>query len=147
MATITPTQTVNAANMAKNWGPGVTQNAQKWQFKTLNPKRMFNSDPQRAQADWAAGVARAQAQGTYATKLANVDTAMMANAIATYGTTNYSAAGNNKAAKYAAKTQALAQAITAAMAAAAALPGGKGTASDARMLAFKHTMESYKGKI
>jgi hypothetical protein len=147
MATITPTLTVNPANMAKNWGPGVTQNAQKWQFKTLNPKRMFNADPQRAQADWAAGVARAQAMGTYATKLANVDTAMMANAIATYGTSNYSAAGSNKAAKYAAKTTALAALITSAMQAAAALPGGKGAASDARMLAFKHRMEQGKGTI
>ena len=147
MATITPTTQINPQTMAANWGPGVINNAQKWQKKALAPRRAFNADPTQNQANWAAGVARAQAQGTYAAKLAAVDLGMMANAIATYGITNYAAAGTNKAAKYAAKTQALAAAETAVLQTVSSMPTGKGANNEARMLAWSRGMAAYKGKI
>jgi hypothetical protein len=147
MATITPTTQINAANMAANWGPGVINNAQKWQKKTLAPRALFNANPTQNQANWTTGVNRAAAAGTYATKIANVDMAAMANAIATYGTTNYSAAGTNKAAKYASKTAALASAETAVLATVAQMPTGKGANNEARMLAWSRGMAAYKGKI
>lgn len=147
MATITPTNQVNAATMAANWGPGVTNNAQKWQKKALNPKVLFNANPQQNQANWITGVNNAAALGTYATKLANVDLAAMANGIATYGTTNYAAAGTNKAAKYAAKTTALAAAETAVLQTVLAMPKGAGANNENRMLAWARGMRAYKGKI
>lgn len=147
MATITPTTQINPQTMAANWGPGVSNNAQKWQKKALNPRRLFNADPTQNQANWAAGVARAQAQGTYASKLASVDLGAMATAISTYGTTNYAAAGTQKAAKYAAKTQALAAAETAVLQTVSSMPTGKGANNEARMLAWSRGMAAYKGKI
>jgi hypothetical protein len=147
MATITPTNQINAANMAANWGPGVTNNAQKWQKKTLNPRQLFNADPVGNQANWSAGVQRALAANSYANKLQSVDLGMMANAIAGYGTNNYAAAGTNKAAKYAAKTQALAAAETSVLATVIAMPKGKGANNEQRMLAWSRGMAAYKGKI
>ena len=147
MATITPTTQINPATMAANWGPGVINNAQKWQKKALNPRSLFNANPQQNQANWTAGVQRAAAQGTYASKLASVDLGMMANAISTYGTTNYAAAGTNKASKYAAKTQALAAAESAVLQTVHAMPTGKGANNEARMLAWSRGMSTYKGKI
>ncbi len=147
MATITPTNQVSAATMAANWGPGVSNNAQKWQKKALNPRAAFNANPQQNQANWAAGVQRAQAQGTYATKLANVDLAAMANAIATYGTSNYAASGSQKAAKYAAKAPALAAALSAVAQTVSQMPTGKGANNEARVLAQMRGMAAYKGKI
>jgi len=147
MATITPTNTINPATMAANWGPGVQNNAQKWQNKTLNPKVLFNANPQQNQANWTAGVQAAAANGTYATKIAAVNLATMATGIATYGTTNYAAAGVNKAAKYAAKTQALAAAETAVLGQVLAMPKGRGANNNNRMLAWANGMAAYKGKI
>jgi len=147
MATITPTTQINSATMAANWGPGVQNNAQKWQNKTLNPRALFNANPTQNQANWAAGVQRAQAAGTYASKLAAVNMANMANAISTYGTTNYGASGTQKAAKYAAKTSALATALTAVRQSVDAMPTGKGANNEARMLAWSRGMSAYKGKI
>ena len=147
MATITPTNQVSAANMKANWGPGVSNNAQKWQKKTLAPKRMFNADPLANQASWSAGVSRAAAEGLYATKIAAVDTAAMANGIATYGTTNYAASGTTKAAKFAAKADALAAAETAVLSTVISMPKGKGQPNEARMLAWARGMAAYKGKI
>ena len=147
MATITPTNQVNAATMAANWGPGVTNNAQKWQKKTLNPKVLFNANPQQNQANWTAGVNNAAALGTYATKIAAVDLTAMANGIATYGTSNFAAAGTNKAAKYAAKTAALAAAETAVLQQVLALPKGAGANNENRMLTWSRGMRAYKGKI
>lgn len=147
MATITPTTQINAGNMAANWGPGVVNNAQKWQKKTLSPRALFNQNPQQNQANWAAGVARAQAQGTYAAKIAAVDLTAMANGIVTYGTTNYAAAGTNKAAKYAAKTANLASAETAVLQTVEAMPKGKGQNNINRMVAWANGMAAYKGKI
>jgi hypothetical protein len=147
MATITPTTQINAANMAKNWGPGVTNNAQKWQAKTLAPRALFNANPTQNQANWTAGVQQAAAQGTYATKIQNVDLAAMANGIATYGTTNFAASGTTKQAKYAAKTAALASAMSAVAQTVAAMPKGKGNNNNQRMLAWANGMAAYKGKI
>ena len=147
MATITPTTTINPATMAANWGPGVINNAQKWQKKALNPRALFNANPQQNQANWQAGVTRAAAAGTYATKLQNVDLGMMANAISTYGTTNYAAAGTNKAPKYAAKTNALAAAETQVLQQVEAMPKGKGQNNINRMVAWANGMAAYKGKI
>lgn len=147
MATITPTTQINPTTMAANWGPGVINNAQKWQKKALNPRRLFNADPAQNQANWSAGVQRAAAQGTYASKIGSVDLGMMANAISTYGTTNFAAAGSNKAAKYAAKTQALAAAETAVLQQVSSMPTGKGANNEARMLAWARGMAAYKGKI
>ena len=147
MATITPTTTINPATMAANWGPGVQNNAQKWQTKTLNPRALFNANPTQNQANWVTGVQRAQAAGTYASKLAAVNLANMAAGISSYGTTNYAASGTQKAAKYAAKTQALAAAETAVRQSVDARPTGKGANNEARMLAWSRGMAAYKGKI
>jgi len=147
MATITPSTQIDAQTMAANWGPGVINNAQKWQKKTLKPRRAFNADPTQNQTNWTQGVNRAAAQGTYAAKLAAVDLNMMADAIATYGTTNYAAAGTNKAKKYAAKTAALAAAETAVLQTVSSMPTGKGANNEARMLAWSRGMAAYKGKI
>ena len=147
MATITPTNQINAANMAANWGPGVSNNSQKWQKKTLAPKVLFNANPTQNQANWMTGVNRAAANGTYATKIAAVDLTAMANGIATYGTTNYAASGTQKAAKYAAKTTALAAAETAVLATVLGMPKGAGANNEARMLAWSRGMSAYKGKI
>lgn len=147
MATITPTNNINPANMAANWGPGVSNNAQKWQKKTLAPRALFNANPTQNQANWISGVNKAAANGTYATKIAAVDLTAMANGIATYGTTNYQASGTTKAAKYAAKTVALANAETAVLATVIAMPKGKGANNEARQLAWSRGMAAYKGKI
>lgn len=147
MATITPTTSVNPTTMAANWGPGVINNAQKWQKKTLSPRALFNANPTQMQANWTNGVNQAAAQGTYASKIAAVDLNQMATAISTYGTTNYAAAGTNKAAKYAAKTQALAAAETNVLQSLASMPTGKGANNEARMLAWSRGMAAYKGKI
>jgi hypothetical protein len=147
MATITPTTTINPTTMAANWGPGVTNNAQKWQNKTLNPRALFNANPTQNQANWTAGVQAAAAQGTYATKIQNVNLGTMATAISTYGTSNYAAAGTNKAAKYAAKAQALAAAESQVLATVSAMPKGRGANNNARMLAWSNGMATYRGKI
>ena len=147
MATITPTTSVNPTTMAANWGPGVINNAQKWQKKTLAPRALFNANPTQMQANWTNGVNQAAAQGTYANKIAAVDLNQMATAISTYGTTNYAASGTNKAAKYAAKTQALAAAETNVLQTISSMPTGKGANNEARMLAWSRGMAAYKGKI
>ena len=147
MATITPTATINAANMAAHWGPGVAANSTKWQLKTLAPRVLFNANPTQNQTAWQAGIADAVANNRYANKIAAVDLTAMANAIATYGTTNYAASGTQKAAKYAAKTQALAAAETTVLGTVLAMPKGRGAANTARMIAWKTGMEAYKGKI
>jgi len=147
MPSITPTTQVNASTMAANWGPGVTNNAQKWQKKTLSPRAAFNANPQQNQQNWMTGVNNAAAQGTYATKIAAVDLNAMGNAIATYGTTNYAASGTQKAAKYAAKAPALAAALSSVAQTVNAMPTGKGANNEARMLAQTRGMAAFKGKI
>jgi hypothetical protein len=147
MATITPTNQINATAMAANWGPGVINNAQKWQKKTLAPRAMFNANPIQNQANWTTGVMNASSLGLYAKKIAAVDLVAMANGIATYGTTNYAASGTNKSPKYAAKTAALAAAETTVLATVIAMPKGAGANNEARMLAWSRGMHSYKGTI
>jgi len=147
LATITPTTTINAGTMAANWGPGVINNSQKWQKKTLSPRVLFNANPTQNQANWTTGVQKAASLGTYAAKISAVDLTAMANGIATYGTSNYAAAGTNKAAKYAAKTVALASAETAVLGTIASMPTGTGANNEARMLAWSRGMAAYKGKI
>ena len=147
MATITPTNTINPTTMASNWGPGVSNNAQKWMNKTLNPKVLFNQNPTQNQTNWIQGVQTAAANGTYATKLAAVNLANMATGIATYGVANYGASGTQKAAKYAAKTTALAAAETAVLQTVLAMPKGRGAPNNNRMLAWANGMAAYKGKI
>lgn len=147
MATITPTNQINATTMAANWGPGVVANAQKWMNKTLNPRTLFNANPTQAQTNWTAGVTAAAAKGTYATKLAAVNLTQMANGISTYGVANYGNSGTTKAAKYQAKTAALAAAETTVLASVLAMPKGKGANNNARMLAWANGMAAYKGTI
>ena len=147
MAVIQPTAAINPATMAANWGPGVINNANKWQQKTLAPRVAFNADPQGNQQAWSTGVQGAIATGSYANGLANTDMAAMANGIATYGAAAYSAAGTQKAANYAKKTQALATAETAVRATVLAMPKGGSANNNARMLAWANGMRAYKGKI
>lgn len=147
MATITPSATINPTTMAANWGPGVSNNAQKWMNKTLNPRVLFNANPTQTAASWATGVQAAVANGSYATGLANTNMANMANGIATYGVAAYGASGTQKAANYAAKTQALAAAETQVLSTVLAMPKGKGANNNNRMLAWANGMAAYKGKI
>ncbi len=147
MATITPTPNIDPTVMAANWGPGVSNNAQKWMNKTLKPSVMFNANPTANQAQWIIGVQAAAARGTYATKLAAVNLTNMANGIASYGVANYGASGTQKAAKYAAKTVALANAENAVRATVLAMPKGKGANNNNRMLAWSNGMAAYKGTI
>lgn len=149
MATITPTNNVNPTTMAANWGKGVTANAQKWLNKYLNPKRLFNSNPQQSQADWVAGVTNAQATNRYMNGLANADLTAAANNASQYGVTNYAQSGTSKAYKFTAKTVALASAINSAVQAADATPRGPSgsQANITRMTTFANTMHSFKGKI
>lgn len=147
MAVIQATATIDPATMAANWGPGVSNNAQKWMNKTLKPRVMFNANPQQTQTAWSQGVNAAMAAGTYATGLANTDMTAMANGIATYGVAAYGAAGTLKAGNYAKKTAALAAAESSVLATVLAMPKGRGANNTARMLAWKTGMEAYKGKI
>ena len=149
MATITPTTTVNATNMASNWGKGVSSNAQKWLQKYLAPKRLFNADPSGAQAAWVAGVQAAQATNSYQNGMASADVTAAANNASQYGVNNYATSGTSKAYKFAAKAPNLAQAITSSMNAANATPRGPSgsQANITRMTTFASTMHSFKGKI
>lgn len=147
MATITPTLTVDPARMAANWGPGVQNNATKWRDKTLTPKRLFNANAAQSQATLLTRVQAAVAANRYVTAVGKVDMAAMANAIDTYGMSNYSASGINKAPKYAAKTPRLAIAINAALAAVALIPRGTDANNDNRALTFARTMRTFKGTI
>src|SRR5258708_37502209 len=86
MAVIQPPAAINPTTMAANWGPGVINNAQKWQTKTLAPRVAFNAEPQGNQQAWSTGVQGAIAAGTYATGPANTDMAAMPNGLALYCT-------------------------------------------------------------
>jgi hypothetical protein len=147
MATITPTLTVDPTTMAANWGPGVQNNAMKWKAKTLKPKRLFNANATQSQATLLQKVQAAIAANRYVTAVGKVDMQAMADAIDTYGESNYSNAGLNKAKKYANKTTALAGAINASLAAVAAIPRGTDANNENRALTFMRTMRTYKGKI
>ncbi len=147
MASITPTNQIDAAAMAANWGPGVSNNAQKWKNKTLKPRQLFNADPAANELSYANGVNRALSMHLYSQKIQAVDLIAMANGIDTYGTANYLNSGTTKAAKYKAKTVALAAAETAVLQIILAMPKGRGAPNEARMVAWKRGMEAYNGKI
>lgn len=148
MATITPTLTVNPANMAANWTKGVQNNGAKWLAKYLAPRALFNANPTAAQTAWLNGVQAAAAAGTYATNFGNPQVAInAANNAQAFGQTNYSNSGSQKAANYAAKTNNLASAISAVRATVEAMPNVTLADRNARMLAWSNGMAAYKGKI
>jgi len=146
-ATITPTNQVNPTTMAANWGKGVAANAQKWLNKYLNPKSLFNANPQQAQTAYATGVQAAIANNTYATGMANANIAQAAANASQFGVNNYAQSGTSKAYKYSAKVNALAAAENSVLATVNAMPKGKGAPNEARMLAWSRGMSAYKGKI
>jgi cytosine/adenosine deaminase-related metal-dependent hydrolase len=133
--------------MAANWTKGVTNNAQKWLNKYLNPRAAFNANPTQAQAAWQSGITRAISLGTYATKLGAADLTMAANNASTFGVQNYGTSGTTKAAKYAAKTGALASALSTVRATVLAMPNTTLQDRLARMTAMATGMAAYKGKI
>jgi hypothetical protein len=147
MATITPTNQVNAATMASNWTKGVNNNAAKWLAKYLAPKRLFNANPSQSQVAWQSGVQAALAANSYANGMAAADPTQAANNATQYGQTNYANSGTTKAYKYTRKTNALAAAITQVMQQVDAMPKGKGANNQARMLAWSQGMAAFKGKI
>jgi hypothetical protein len=147
MATITPTNQVNAATMAANWSKGVANNSSKWLAKYLAPKALFNANPAQSQAAWSTGVQAALAANSYANGMAAADPTQAANNATQYGQTNYANSGTTKAYKYTRKTNALAAAITQVAQQVAAMPKGKGANNNARMLAWSQGMAAFKGKI
>ena|SRR5579863_1970780 len=147
MATIQPTNQVNPATMAANWGKGVSNNAGKWSAAALAPRRLFNADPASAQASYAIGVQAAVANGTYANGLASTDLNAMANSIATTGQAAYAQSGTTKAAKYQRKTASLAAAINNVLSQIQSMPRGKGQNNINRMVQWATLMSQYKGKI
>jgi len=148
MATINPTLTVNAANMAANWTKGVAANGAKWLAKYLAPKVLFNADPQTAQANWIAGVNAAAANNTYANNFGAASVATTAaNNASSFGQSNYTASGTNKAANYSAKTTNLANAITAVRNTVSSMPSATLQDRINRMTAWANGMAAYKGKI
>lgn len=147
MATITPTTTVNAANMAANWTKGVAANSAKWLAKYLAPKVLFNANPTQAQANWIAGVNAAAAANSYANGLTNVNLTTVANNATNFGAANYAASGTNKAANYSAKTTNLANAISAVRSTVLAMPNSTLQDRINRMTAWATGMAAYKGQI
>lgn len=146
---ITPTLTVNPATMVANWSASLQSpvNQQKLINKYLNPKRLFNADPQGAQASYAAGVQRAISSNKYATNLAAADPNQAATNMQQYGGANWSTAGTSKKYKYQNKATNLANAINAVLATVSAMPKGRGANNQARMLAWFNGMSAYYGKI
>ena len=144
---ITPSTQINPTTMGNNWGTGVSNNAQKWLNKYLNPKALFNANPQQSQVAWSAGIQRAQSLNSYAAGLAAADPNQAATNAQNYGVTNYANSGTAKAYKYKAKVAALAAAETAVLQTVASMPKGSGANNEARMLAWARGMAAYKGKI
>lgn len=147
MATIAPTNQVNADVMADNWGKGVGANAPKWLAKYLAPKRAFNADPVGAQNSWNTGIQRAISVNSYATGMKNADLTVAANNAQQFGVNNYTNSGTQKAYKFKRKAAALASALNSVAATVNAMPRGKGANNEARMLAQTRGMAAYKGKI
>ena len=147
MAAITPTNQVNAATMSANWGKGVANNSQKWLNAYLNPRRVFNADPNGAQTSWNAGIQRALSLNSYATGLQHADPTVAANNASQFGVNNYANSGTQKAYKYQRKSASLAAALNSVLQTVSAMPRGKGANNEARMLAMTRGMAAYKGKI
>lgn len=146
---ITPTLQVNPTTMTNNWSAalGSPVNQQKLVNKYLNPKRLFNADPQGAQVAYQAGVTRAISTNKYATNLAAADPNQAAANMQQYGGANWSTAGTSKKYKYANKATNLANAINSVLSTVAAMPKGRGANNQARMLAWFNGMSAYYGKI
>jgi len=144
---ITPTTSINPTTMGNNWGTGVSANAQKWLNKYLNPKSLYNANPQQSQQAWTAGIQRAQSLNSYANGLANSDTNQAAANAQQFGVSNYANSGTAKAYKYKAKVQALAAAESSVLQQIQTMPKGQGGNNEARMLAWARGMAAYKGKI
>jgi len=146
---ITPTTTVNAATMVKNWTAGLqsSANQQKLLNKYLNPKALFNANPTQSQTAYSNGVNRAIQANKYANGMANADTNAAANNMQQYGITNWANAGSAKAYKYNAVAPALAAAITTVQSTVNAMPKGRGANNLARMNAWANGMMSYYGQI
>ncbi len=147
MASITPTNQVNAQHMSDNWGKGVQANAQKWLTAYLNPRRLFNADPTGAQNSWNTGIQRAVSLNSYANGLKSADPNVAANNASQFGINNYTNAGTQKAYKYQRKATSLASALNSVLATVTAMPRGKGANNEARMLAMTRGMAAFKGKI
>jgi hypothetical protein len=147
MATITPTNQVNAQTMAANWGKGVAANSQKWLNAYLNPRRLFNADPTGAQSSWNTGIQRALTLNSYANGLKAADPNVAANNASQFGVNNYANSGTQKAYKFTNKSNSLAAALNAVGATVQSMPRGKGANNEARMLAQTRGMAAYKGKI
>lgn len=146
---ISPTTQVNATTMTNNWSAALANptNQQKLVNKYLNPKSLFNANPQQAQASYQAGVTRAIQNNKYANGMASADTNQAATNMQQFGGANWGAAGTNKKYKYAAVAPALAQAITTVSQTVNAMPKGKGANNLARMNAWAQGMAAYYGKI
>lgn len=146
---MTPTSTVDPAVMTKNWSGALANptNQQKLVYKYTHPRRLFNADPQGAQASLAAGVARAVSANKYANSMAHADVNKAADAMTNYGATNWANAGTTKAYKFQNVAAALAQAISTVKAQVASMPRGRGQNNKARMTAWFDGMSAYYGKI
>lgn len=147
MATINPTNQVDPAVMAANWGKGVQANSQKWLAKYLAPKRLFNADPTGSQNSWNTGIQRAVTLNSYANGLKAADPTVAANNAQQFGVNNYTNAGTQKAYKFQRKSAALAAALNSVAQTVNAMPRGKGANNEARMLQQTRGMAAYKGKI
>ena len=145
MATITPTLTIDPTVMANNWATGVAANAQKWLYKYLHPKALFNANPTQAQANWQAGINAAMARNAYSSGLQKASPTAAAQAASTYGVANYGASGTQKKAKFAAKTPALASAMSALRATIDAMPSATLQDRIARSVAWQNGLAALRG--
>lgn len=139
-----PRAQIDPNKMTTNWSAGVQRSGAKWAAGAINPRRMFNANPNAAAAAWTAGVSAAQPQ--YEKGLAATDLAVMEANINGVGQQRYSQAGTQKMQKFQKKATALASAISSV---AASLPADRSTvqARIARMTAWANGMHAQKGKI
>lgn len=145
MATITPTLTIDPTVMANNWATGVAANGQKWLYKYLHPKALFNANPTQSQLAWQAGITAAILRNAYANGLSKASPSAAATAASTYGVNNYAASGTQKKAKFAAKTPALASAMSTLRATIDAMPSATLQDRVARSVAWQNGMGALKG--
>lgn len=144
-ATITPTLVIDPTVMTNNWATGVAANAQKWLYKYLHPKALFNANPTQAQANWQAGINAAMARSAYATGLQKASPSAAATAASSYGVANYGASGTQKKAKFAAKAPALASAMSTLRASVDAMPSATLQDRIARSVAWQNGLAALKG--
>jgi hypothetical protein len=145
MANITPTLNIDPTVMANNWATGVAANAQKWLYKYLHPKALFNANPTQAQANWQAGINAAVARNAYSTNLGKASPSAAAQAASTYGVANYGASGTQKKAKFAAKAPGLASAMSSLRATIDAMPSASLQDRINRSVAWQNGLAALKG--